>query len=33
MNKKKAIAMVSANVFLTLLVLFEKMQEKMANDE
>jgi zinc transporter ZupT len=33
MNKKKAVAMVSANVFLTLLVVFEKMQEKIARDE
>jgi hypothetical protein len=30
MNKKKAIAMIAANIFLTLLILFEKMQEKNA---
>jgi zinc transporter ZupT len=33
MNKKKAFAMVSANIFLTLLVLFEKAQEQIANDD
>jgi zinc transporter ZupT len=33
MNRKKAVAMVVANLFLTLLVLFEKVQEKLANDE
>jgi hypothetical protein len=30
MNKKKAVAMVLANIFLTLLILFEKMQERNA---
>jgi zinc transporter 1/2/3 len=33
MNKKKAVAMLSANVFLTLLVLLEKTQEQLASDE
>ena len=31
MNKKKAIAMIIANLFLTFLVLFEKQQEEKAN--
>ena len=32
MNKKKAFAMILANLFLTLLVLFEKQQEQKAEE-